>query len=69
VPKDKNGIPVNDMYQHMVDINSEKEGIQEVKEWIAVIEYIKSFEKNAQGIHVIPDRYKTNMESLVDLAK
>jgi 5'-nucleotidase len=69
VPKDKNGIPVKDMYQHMVDINAEKEGNQEAKEWIAVIEYIKSFEKNAQGIHVIPDRYKTNMESLVDLAK
>lgn len=69
VPKDKNGIPVTDMNQQRVDINSGEDGIQEAKEWIAVIGFIKSFEKNGQGNHVIPERYKSNNEMLVDSAK
>lgn len=68
-PKDKNGVPVTNMNLQLADINLEKEGIQEAKEWIALIEYMKSFEKNEQGIHVIPVSYKSNNESLVDLAK
>jgi len=68
-PKDKNGFQVTNINQQLADINSEKAGIQEAKEWIALIEYIKSFEKNEQGIHAIPESYKSNNESLVDLAK
>ncbi len=68
-PKDKNGIPVTDMNQQLVDITPETAGIQEAKEWIAVIEYLKSFQKNDQGIFIIPDSYKTNNESLIDLAR
>lgn len=69
VPKDKNGIPVTDMNQQRVDINPENKGIQEAKEWIAVIEFFKSFEKNENGNYTIPGKYKTNNELLVDVAR
>ncbi len=68
-PKDKTAIQVTDINLQLVDINSEKAGIQEAKEWISIVEFIKSFEKNGQGNHVIPDRYIKNNETLVDLAK
>ena len=69
MPKDKTGIQVTDINLQLVDINSEKAVIQEAKEWISIVEFIKSFEKNGQGNHVIPDRYIKNNETLVDLAK
>lgn len=69
LPKDKNGKPVTDMNNQLVDVDPEKEGIQEAKEWIALIEYIKSFEKNGDGIHSIPVNYKQGEDSVVDLAK
>ncbi|TNF39782.1 MAG: bifunctional metallophosphatase/5'-nucleotidase [Bacteroidetes bacterium] len=69
VPKDKNGKPVTNFNDQLVDIDNEKEGIQEAKEWIALIEYIKSFEKNNKGIPVIPATYKNCEDSVMDLAR
>ena len=69
VPKDKNGKPVTNFNNHLVDINAEKEGVQEAKEWIAMIEYIKSFKKNGDGVPVIPATYQNCEDSVVDLAK
>jgi 5'-nucleotidase / UDP-sugar diphosphatase len=69
VPKDENGKPVTNFNKHLVDINSEKEGVQEAKEWIAMIEFIKSFEKNGEGIPVIPATYKNCEDSVIDLAR
>jgi 5'-nucleotidase len=68
-PKDENGEPVTNLNNHLVDITASKEGIQEAKEWIALIEYIKIFEKNGDGIPVIPERYKQGNDTIVDLAK
>ncbi|NOZ34678.1 MAG: hypothetical protein GXO80_05195 [Chlorobi bacterium] len=68
VPKDKNGNPVTDMKNQLIDINSEKSGIQEAKEWIALIEYMKSFTKDDSGLPVIPERYKKGDKSLVDMS-
>jgi 5'-nucleotidase / UDP-sugar diphosphatase len=68
VPKDKDGKPVTDMKNQLVDIDPDMPGVQEAKEWIAVIEYMKSFQKNQDGIHVIPENYTEGDESVVDLA-
>jgi 5'-nucleotidase len=67
VPKDKNGKQVTNFNNNLVDINSVKEGVQEAKEWIALIEYIKSFEKDGDGIPVIPTKYKQENDSVFDL--
>ncbi len=65
VPKDKNGKPVTDMKNQLIDINPNKSGIQEAKEWIALIEYMKSFKKGEKTLPVIPENYKKGDESLI----
>ncbi|NPA43964.1 MAG: bifunctional metallophosphatase/5'-nucleotidase, partial [Chlorobi bacterium] len=55
IPKDKNGNPITDMKNQLIDINPNKEGVQEAKEWIALIEYMKSFEKGSKNLPVIPE--------------
>lgn len=67
VPKDQNGNIVTDMTKQYIDINPDKEGIQEAKEWMALIEYMKSFEKGEKGLPAIPDKYKKGDESLVEI--
>ena len=69
VPKDENGKPVTNFYNHLVDINAVKEGVQEAKEWISMIEFIKSFEKDNEGVPVIPATYKNCEDSVIDLAR
>ncbi len=67
VPKDINGNPVTDMKNQLIDINPNKVGIQEAKEWIALIEFMKSFKKGDENLPVIPDKYKKGDESLVEI--
>ncbi len=65
--KDKYGNPVTDMKAQLVDIKPEQEGIQEAKEWLAVIEYMRSFEKNSDNMPEIPDIYRKPESSVVSL--
>ncbi len=59
VPKDKNGNPVTDMSNQVIDFDSNKKGVQEGKTWIALIEYIESFkDTNGNGLTEIPEKYK-----------
>jgi hypothetical protein len=60
---------VTNFNNQLIDIDTEKDGVQEAKEWIAMIEFIKSFEKNGEGIPVIPATYKYCEDSVIDLAK
>jgi 5'-nucleotidase len=69
IPKDKDGNPVIDMKNQLVDIDPDTEGIQEAKEWIALIEYLKSFPFGDDALPLIPERYKKGDESLVELPK
>jgi len=69
VPKDKGGIPVTDMTKQYCDIDASKDGIQEAKEWVALIEYMKSFDKGEEELPVVPDTYKTGDESLIVVNK
>ena len=66
VPKDRNGVPVADLAALRVDADKSQPGIQELKEWIGVMEYIKSFpDKNGDGLPDIPDKYKGKLGRMV----
>lgn len=69
VPKDINGQPVTNMKNQLIDINPDVAGVQEAKEWIALIEYMKSFQNNENGIPLIPENYKKGDHALIDLAQ
>ncbi len=59
IPKDKNGNPVTDLWKMRIDINPSKPGIQEAKEWKAIIYYVKGFKDiNNDGLPDFPDTYK-----------
>lgn len=71
VPKDKNGDPITDFEKHIIYA-----GESELKEWTALADYLKSFEKE-NGIPVIPSYYaelhnrkvNENSGNFVDLLK
>ena len=66
VPKDRNGGPVADLATSGVDADKSQPGIQELKEWIGVMEYIKSFpDTNGDGLPDIPDKYKGKLGRIV----
>lgn len=52
VPKTKDGIPITKFEDYI--IKDDKDG--EIKEWIAIAEYLKSFDK-AEGVPQIPEYY------------
>jgi 5'-nucleotidase len=59
IPKDLNGNPIHDLSAARVDGDKTQPGIQELKEWIAVMEYIQSFpDANGDGIPDVPEKYK-----------
>lgn len=65
IPKDQLGQVVKDMQAQRIDINPQQAGVQEAKEWIAMVEYIRSFAPDAQGIPLIPERYKQGDQSML----
>jgi 5'-nucleotidase len=59
VPKDRNGNPVDDLTTRRLDADKHQPGIQEVKEWKAVIAYLQSFaDTDGDGLPEIPERYR-----------
>jgi 5'-nucleotidase len=66
VPKDKNGRLVKNLSDVRVDADKSKRGIQELKEWQGVIEYVRSFrDTNGDGIPDLPEKYKTKLGRIV----
>jgi 5'-nucleotidase / UDP-sugar diphosphatase len=63
-PKDKKGVPiVNEDF--LVDLDEEKEGVQEAKEWLAILTYLQSFtDINGNGIPDIPKVYQAKRVAL-----
>lgn len=51
VPKTKDGVPIEDFEEHIIYDNG-----HEIKEWLAIAEYLKSFDKE-DGIPQMPDYY------------
>ena len=59
VPKDRNGNSIEDLKTVRVDIDKDQPGIQELKEWKAVIDYIRhSPDTDGDGIANIPEKYR-----------
>jgi len=59
VPKDRDGNPIDDLKDYRVDADPDTPGVQEMKDWTALVEYVSSFEDTAgDGVPNIPDRYK-----------
>jgi 5'-nucleotidase len=66
VPKDLNGSPIDDLTSARVDADKTQPGVQELKEWIGVMEYIRSFpDTNGDGIPDIPDKYRGKLGRIV----
>lgn len=59
VPKDKDGNPIDDLSTARVDGDKNKEGIQEMKDWTALMGYVQSFQdKDGDGVPEMPEKYR-----------
>jgi len=59
VPKDRVGNPVDDLRSVRVDADKQAPGIQELKEYAGVLEYVRSFpDITGDGVPDIPEKYR-----------
>jgi 5'-nucleotidase/UDP-sugar diphosphatase len=76
VPKDRHGNPIVSktpkdnpfdlLLSLRVDADKEKPGVQEMKEWVAVMEYVKSLsDKNGDGIPDVPEKYRGKLARII----
>ena len=76
VPKDRKGNPIAPKAQIdnpfdlllslRVDTDKEKPGIQELKEWVAVMDYVRNFpDKNGDGLPDIPEKYRGKLSRII----
>ncbi len=66
IPRDRDGKPVENINETRIDGDSEKEGTQEVKEWVAVLKYILNFnDTNSDGLSDIPERYREKQNRII----
>lgn len=62
VPKDKNGKPYEALSKALVDADPKMPGIQEAKQWIGLVEYVRSFrDRNGDGYPEVPDQYRSKL--------
>lgn len=65
VPKDSDGNPVTDMDLTVMDFSADTPGLQEGKEWLALVRYLQQFTPSREGgLPVIPEVYRTPPRSL-----
>ena len=70
VPKDKNGAKVTDMSKGIVDIDETRDGIQEGKEWLALIDYLKQMkDTDGDGIPDLDNRYSKPVKTFTIVRK
>jgi len=59
IPKDRNGNPISDLKTVRVDADKQMPGIQELKEYKGLLEYVRSFpDTTGDGVPDIPERYR-----------
>jgi 5'-nucleotidase / UDP-sugar diphosphatase len=77
VPKDRNGNPMviltpganpfDLLLSLRVDRDKEKPEIQELKEWVALMDYVKNFpDKNGNGVPDIPEKYRGKLGRIIE---
>jgi 5'-nucleotidase/UDP-sugar diphosphatase len=60
IPKDAAGIRITDMKNAVIDIDEKRDGLQEGKEWLALMEFLGSMkDTNGNGIPDIDKKYMT----------
>jgi 5'-nucleotidase / UDP-sugar diphosphatase len=66
VPKDRSGRPIDDLSTVLIDANPNRPGVQEVKQWIGLIDYVRGFkDANGDGIPDVPDKYRGTLGRIV----
>jgi 5'-nucleotidase len=64
IPKDGSGSVVTDMKTSVMDFDQSRDGLQEGKEWLAIIEHLSSMkDTNKNGIPDIDQKYETAIRS------
>ena len=64
VPKDAAGNPITDMKTAIMDFDDTKDGLQEGKEWLALMEYLASMKDiNGNGIPDIDNKYRKAIQT------
>jgi len=59
VPKDATGKPLSNLEEAVIDLDPSKNGIQEAKEWIALMTWASKLpDLNGNGIPDIPEKYR-----------
>jgi 5'-nucleotidase len=62
VPKDRDGTPIADLKSVRVDADKRTPGIQELKEYMGVLEYIRALpDTTGDGVPDIPERYRNKL--------
>jgi 5'-nucleotidase/UDP-sugar diphosphatase len=65
VPKDGSGNAITDMTTAILDFDQKIDGIQEGKEWLAIVEYLAAMKDiNGNGVPDIDPKYKIAIKSL-----
>jgi 5'-nucleotidase len=66
VPKDKNGAPIDDLAKAIVDGDREKAGVQELKEWLGMMLFVKGFpDIDGNGTPDVPEAYREKQGRIV----
>lgn len=61
VPKYKSGKPIEDLDDIRVDADKSMSGIQEMKDWTALMDYVQNFpDTDGNGVSNIPEKYREN---------
>ncbi len=69
-PKDKNGNPILDNKNTWIDFDKAKDGIQEGKEWMAVVKYLQTFEDiDGDNIPDFPDKYRVPIQRTINVGE
>lgn len=67
IPKDRNGRPIDDLANALVDKDKSKPGVQELKEWLCLIDYVKSFkDADGNGLPDVPQKYAGKLGRIVE---
>lgn len=67
VPRDVSGNPVTDMKNAVVDMNEDQQGVQEGKEWLALLEFIRSMEdSDNDSIPEIERKYSVPVRTFLE---